>query len=277
MADRRRTEFAERVRRQVASRYAGAEISVDIEGFAMHLKAPGIDASLPLTPLFHQCLRNEAQTPVLISAFVRDVETRIDPRDEPAFSTAGLLWCVRTSDYLSGVARSQELISKSVAGDLIAFIARQIPVNAMRGVAESEWKDSGLTAKEISDAADTNTAQRFAPLLERIHGIDRVPDDGWRISVDELFCGSAILVDEIRQALVEKAQDQVLLAIPDRSVVLVLPASASSAPRFQFRVTREWREAMNPCSRRVLRCDGDLLTAIEPNTRSRELLDWIPG
>jgi hypothetical protein len=277
MVDKRRSEFAERVRRQVASRYAGTEISVDGEGFAIHLKAPGIDVSLPLTPLFHECLRSEAQTPPLISAFVRDIESRIDPRDEPAFSPAGLLWCVRTSDYLSGLARSQELISKSVAGDLVAFVARQIPVNAMRGVAENEWKDSGLTAKEINDAADTNTAERFGSLLERIHGIDRVPGDGWRISVDELFCGSAILVPEIYRALVEKAQDEVLLAIPDRSVVLVLPASAESAPRFHFRVTREWREAMNPCSRSVLRCNGDLLAVAEANPKSRALLDWLPG
>jgi hypothetical protein len=277
MADKVRSEFAERVRKQIASRYTDAEISVDSEGFAMRVNAPGIDVSLPLTPLFHECLRNEAETPTLISAFVRDIESSIDPRSESAFSLSGLLWCVRTADYLSDSTRSDELTSKAVAGDLIAFVARQIPVNAMRGVARSEWKGKGVTASEISTAADNNTAERFGSLLDRVRGIDRVPGDGWRISVDELFCGSAILVPEIRWALTEKAQDDVLVAIPDRSVLLVLPASAKAAPRFAFRVTREWREAMNPCSRQVLLCDGESLTATSPKARPRALLDWLSG
>jgi len=277
MADKRRGDFAERVRKQIASRYAGSEISVDTEGFAMHLKAPGIDISLPLTPLFHECLRNQEQTPSLISAFVSDVEKRINPRDEVEYSLAGLLWCIRTRDYLSDSARAGELISKTVAGDLVAFVARRIPVNAMRGVAQSEWESAGLTSDAVTAAADTNTAEMFASLLERINRIDRVPGDGWRISVDELFCGSAVLVPEIRRALVEKAQDEVLVAIPDRSVVLVLPASAESAPRFQMRATREWREAMNPCSRQVIRCDGEQLATAQATAPSRVLLDWLPG
>jgi hypothetical protein len=277
MADKRRNDFAERVRKQIASRYAGSEISIDSDGFAMRLKASGIDVSLPLTPLFHECLRNEAQTPTLISAFVSDVEKRINPRDDVEFSLAGLLWCIRTRDYLSDSARAGELISKTVAGDLVTFVARQIPVNAMRGVARKEWENAGVTVAHITAAADTNTAERFGSLLERINRIDRVPGDGWRISVDELFCGSAILVPEIRRALVEKAQDEVLVAIPDRSVVLVLPVSAKSAPRFQMRVTREWREAMNPCSREVLACDGESLEVAPDQPRSRALLDWLPG
>ena len=205
------------------------------------------------------------------------MEKRINPRDDAEFSLAGLLWCVRTRDYLSDSARAGELISKTLAGDLVAFVTRQIPVNAMRGVARNEWESTGLTATNITAAADTNTAARFGSLLERINRIDRVPGDGWRISIDELFCGSAILVPEIRRALIEKAQDEVLVAIPDRSVVLVLPVSAKSAPRFQMRVTREWREAMNPCSRQVLACDGESLAVAPDQPKSRALLDWLHG
>jgi hypothetical protein len=277
MGDRQREEFAERVRRQVASRYLDTEIAIDARGFAIRLTAPGVDVSLPLTPLFHECQRRASETPSLISAFVREIESRLNPARETALSPSGLLWCVRTDTYLAESARSGELITREVAGDLVAFVARPIPVNAMRGVAAHELDAAGLDREAVTAAAQANTARRFESLLERIQNIDRVPGDGWRISVDELFCGSALLVPEVRRALVEKAQGEVLLAVPDRSVVLVLPVSAKSAPRFQMRATREWREAMNPCSRQVLRSDGESILASPPEVKPRGVLSWLAG
>jgi hypothetical protein len=75
--------------------------------------------------------------------------------------------------------------------------------------------------------------------------------------------------------MVEKAQDDVLIAVPDRSVVLVLPAGAKSAPRFQMRATREWREAMNPCSREVLLCDGEKLSETPAKAKPSSFLGWL--
>jgi hypothetical protein len=78
-------------------------------------------------------------------------------------------------------------------------------------------------------------------------------------------------------ALAERAGGDVLLGVPDRGAVLALPASLPSAERFQRRVLKEWREAMNPCSREVLITDGQTLHAMSRRTRTSGpvVLPWL--
>jgi hypothetical protein len=69
----------------------------------------------------------------------------------------------------------------------------------------------------------------------------------------------------------------VLIGIPDRGVALAIPAGLPAAQRFAPRVLREWREAMNPCSRDVLLTDGESLRPV-PRRRSPAaamILPWL--
>jgi len=69
----------------------------------------------------------------------------------------------------------------------------------------------------------------------------------------------------------------VLLGVPDRSVLLALPAAMPAADRFARRVLREWREAMNPCSRELLETDGTELRGV-PRRGSRPgtwVMPWL--
>jgi hypothetical protein len=78
-------------------------------------------------------------------------------------------------------------------------------------------------------------------------------------------------------AFATRSGGDVLLAVPDRSVLLALPAALPSADRFSMRVLRAWREAMNPLSRDILVSDGTTLRKLErPGGRPRfELLGWL--
>lgn len=272
-----RPAFAERIRIQLVSRYAGATVDVDPDRFALRVRAPGIDTTLPLAPLHHSVLREPARTPALISAFVASVESQLTRQTPAAFALTRVLWCVRSRGYLEGIARAGDLLVRDVGADLIAFIAEELPASIMRGVPCDEWRDAGHSDDAVRAAADQQLAVRFAPLVHRISAIDRVPADGWRIASDVLFQSSILVAPAVLAALAARAGGDVLLAVPDRSVALALPASLPSADRFPRRVLREWREAMNPCSHELLVTDGISLRAV-PRRKTRAaalVMPWL--
>jgi len=129
----------------------------------------------------------------------------------------------------------------------------------------------------VQRSASANTAARFEPLVARIAQTDRVPADGWRVASDPLFEGSLLMAPAVLAAFAARAGGDVLLGVPDRGVVLALPAALPSAERFPRRVTHEWREAMNPCSRELLVTDGHSLRAVSRKTRlsGPVVLPWL--
>lgn len=271
-----RAAFAERIRIQLTSRYRGARVAVDDERFALRVTGEGLDATLPLAPLQQAVLRDPAQTPALIARFVSGVETQLTPRAYGAFSVDGLVWCVRSADYLRGIARAAELLLREMPGDLVAFAAETLPASSMRGVPRAEWVAAGLDDDAVRASVDRNTERRFAHLGDRIHSADRVPADGWRMAGDHMFQGSALLVPAVLAALSERAGGDVLVAVPDRGVVLALPSRLPAASLFDRRVTREWREAMNPCSHEILETDGVVLRRRDPgNSRRAWVMPWL--
>lgn len=271
-----RAAFAERIRIQLKSRYRGARVDVDDERFALHVTGEGLDATLPLAPLQQAVLRDPAHTPALIARFVTGVESQLTPRAYGRFGVDGLLWCVRSTEYMRGIARASELLVREMPADLVAFAAEALPGASMRGVPRSEWTAAGLDEESVRVAVERNTEQRFAHLVERIRNAERVPADGWRMAGDNMFQGSAMLVTAVLAALVERAEGDVLLAVPDRGVVLALPARLPSASVFDRRVTREWRESMNPCSHEILETDGVELRRRDPGTGRRAwVFPWL--
>ncbi|MBV8194860.1 MAG: hypothetical protein JOY80_04970 [Candidatus Dormibacteraeota bacterium] len=254
-----RRAFAERMRLQLLSRYPGTGAEVDSERFALHINGIGIDATLPLAPLHHAVLRDPAQTPTLIAEWVSGVEHQLTPRTFSTFVMQRVLWCVRSTSYLRTIGRADDLLTRTVAADLVAFVAEELPGSVMRGIPREEWIAAGHADSDVATVASDHTAERFARLVPRIRGAERIPADGWRMASDQLFQSSALLVPEILAALAARAEGDVLLAVPDRSVLLALPAALPSASRFGRRVLREWRESMNPCSHEVLETDGTRL------------------
>lgn len=270
-----RSAFAERVRLQVASRYRGTSVEVDPARYALHVRGTGIDVVLPLATLHAACEREPARIPQLVGEFVRSVESAMVPRSADSVSLARVLWCVRTQRYLESLARSEELLTEPVGGDMVAFVAESLPGQVMRGVARGEWEDTGVDRAQVRRAADTNTAQRFAKVAERVAAIDRIPADGWRLAGDSLYQGSIVMVPSLLRALVERAGGDILIGLPDRALTLVIPASLPAAESFARRVTAEWRESMNPCSRQVLRSDGETVRAVDRPRRQTSLLPWL--
>jgi hypothetical protein len=134
-----------------------------------------------------------------------------------------------------------------------------------------------MSDEDVRRVATANTAARFEPLVGRITHIDRIPADGWRVASEPLFQGSLLMAPAVLAAFAARAGSDVLLAVPDRSVVLALPAALPSAERFPRRVNREWRDAMNPCSREVLLTDGQSLRAVSRRTRlsGPVVLPWL--
>jgi len=176
-----------------------------------------------------------------------------------------LTWCVRTAEYLGDHSREGDLLVRPVAGSLVAFVVEQLPNSIMRGVPREEWAGHGEEA--VVAAADATTAARFATTAKRIREAGRVPRDGWQFNGDALFQASAVLVLDVRRALVERAGGDVLLATPDRSLLLAVPAASEGAASFRRRVRRTWREAFNPCSAEVIGTDGDRLFTVEAPRR----------
>ena len=147
----------------------------------------------------------------------------------------------------------------------------------MRGVPRDEWTAIGLSDKDTRAVATANTVERFEPLVARIARTDRIPADGWRVASDPLFQGSMLMAPRVLAAFAERAGGDVLLGVPDRGAVLAIPAALPSADRFQRRVLKEWRDAMNPCSREVLITDGrQLRAAYRPSRTSVPVvLPWL--
>lgn len=255
--------FAERLRVQFAARHPNLQVEADAARLALRLRGPGVDVTLPLSPLHLECVRRPERTAALIAGFVRASEARLTPgapgsaRNGAGPALGRLLWCVRARDHLADFSRAEELLTVPVAADLVAFVAETLPGSYMRGVPREEW--SGIGDDEVRRAADANTAARFASLPERIRAAGRVARDGWRMGSDALFQGSVLMVPEVMRALVEKGGGEVLVAHPDRSLVLAIPAGADREEGFRRRVLRSWREAMNPVSRAVLVADGTRL------------------
>lgn len=271
-----RDAFVERMRVQLQSRYGGSTVEVDQARYSLRIRAPGVDVAVPLAALHSACEREPARTAALIADFVRSVEARLVPRPaEDMVSPARVLWCVRSTRYLEDLARHDELLIEPLGGDLVAFIAESLPGQVMRGVPREEWEAAGMDVAAIRAAAGHNTQARFSRLRERIATIDRVPADGWRMSGDSLYQGSILMVPALLGALVERSGGEILIGVPDRGLALVLPASLPAAETFGRRVLREWREAMNPCSREVLRSDGTTLRVLEHGRLRTSLLPWL--
>jgi hypothetical protein len=271
-----RAAFAERLRLQVASRYSGTTVEIDPARYSLRVHGRGLDVTLPLAALHRACERQPARTAALIADFVRAAEASMVPQAATeSVSLTRALWCVRSRRYLESLARSEELLTQEIGGDMVAFIAESLPGQVMRGVPHAEWEASGVEEAAVRRAADENTASRFTRVLERIAAIQRIPADGWRLAGDSLYQGSIVMVPAVIRGLVERSGGDVLIGLPDRAVALIIPAALPAAETFGRRVLQEWREAMNPCSRDVLRADGSTLRAVEHGRRNSSLLPWL--
>jgi hypothetical protein len=272
-----RQAFAERIRLQLQSRYRGVEVVIDDAAFALRLKGAGVDVPLPLGPLHHACERAPDRAGSLIADYVRRAERQLSPRAPAEVSPSRLLWCVRGVSYLDGLSRAAELTTRPLGAEMVAFIAETMPGSLMRGVPAADLAAAGLDDVSARAHADANTRTRFSSLPERIRAAERIPADGWRLGSDILFQGSVLLVAEVLAAFVERSGGDVLLAAPDRSEVLAIPAGLPSADRFRMRVVRAWRDAMNPVSRGILVTDGASLSELEaaPRKAGFELLGWL--
>jgi hypothetical protein len=270
-----RGPFAERLRLQIASRYSGSTVEIDPARYSLRVRGPGLDVTLPLAALHAACERQPARTSALIADFVRSAEASMVPRPAETVSLSRVLWCVRSRRYLASLARSEELLAETIGADLVAFIAESLPGQVMRGVSRAEWEAAGMTTTAIRSAADENTAARFSRVVERIAAIERIPADGWRLGGDSLYQGSIVMAKPVLRAFAERSGGDVLIGLPDRAVALVVPARLPSAEIFGRRVLQEWRDAMNPCSREVLRSDGTALTVVERGRRVTSLLPWL--
>jgi hypothetical protein len=277
-----RAAFTERLRTQFAARHPGLQVEADPARLSLRLRGPGVDVVLPLSPLHHQCLRQPERVAALIGDFVRGSEPRLTPGAPGTSPAQGagpiegrLLWCVRARSHLADFSRAAELLSMPVAADLVAFVSEALPGSFMRGVPREEF--AGASDEEIGRAAGANTAARFAALPERIRSAGRVARDGWRMAADPLYQGSVLLVPAVLGALVERAGGEVLIAHPDRSVVLAIPAGAATEEGFRRRVLAGYREAMNPVSRAVLVTDGTRLEEYRPTTARQRLglMGWL--
>ncbi|HUZ70612.1 MAG TPA: hypothetical protein VMU65_12965 [Candidatus Saccharimonadales bacterium] len=272
-----REAFAERLRVQLIARYHHAHVDVDSARFALHITGSGLDLTLPLAPLHHACERDEARTPALIAEYVSSVEHQLTPQPAMMLSTSRLLWCVRNDRSIAKLGRAGDLLRAAIGADLTAFAAEELPGSIMRGVPRDEWVAAGLTDDDVQVATTANTAARFEPLVERIAKTERIPADGWRVASEPLFQGSMLMAPAVLEAFVNRAGGDVLVGVPDRGVVLALPAALPTAERFERRVTREWRDAMNPCSRELMVTDGRSLRATSRRKRlsGPVVLPWL--
>lgn len=273
-----RTAFAERMRLQLQSRYRSCTVSVDPARFAVRLVAPGVDATLPLTPLHTAVQREPERTSSLIADFVSAAEAQLQPRPGAGFSLARALWCVRSRSYLDELTRASELLTREVAGDLVAFVAESLPGSIMRGIPRGEWQERGTEDAAVAAAADRNTAERFAAVAGRVRDAERLTRDGWQYAGDTLFASSLLVVPAVLRAFADRAGGDVLIGVPDRALLLAIPAAAPGAERFGRRVLQAYRDAMTPCSREVLVTDGAGLRVQPREERRRRgptLMAWL--
>ncbi len=273
-----RAAFAERLRLQLQARYRSHSVSVDAARFGLRVAGPGVDVTLGLAALHDATLREPQRTSALIADFVRAAEAQLQPRPGAGFSLARVLWCVRSRGYLDDLSRSAELLRRDVGGDIVAFVAETLPGSIMRGIPRGDWEQAGHDDAAVAAAADRNTAARFASVAERVRSSERIPRDGWQYAGDVLFAGSAVLVPEVLHAFADKAGGDVLLGIPDRALLLAVPAAAPGAERFPRRVQQAFRDAMTPVSRDILVTDGTSISLAQRDNRRRRgpaLMAWL--
>jgi hypothetical protein len=70
----------------------------------------------------------------------------------------------------------------------------------------------------------------------------------------------------------------VLVGVPDRALLLAVPAAAPGAERFARRVQQAYRDAMTPVSRHVVATDGSNLRVLPREDRKRRgptLMAWL--
>jgi hypothetical protein len=272
-----RGTFAERIRLQLTARYHDAHVEVDSARFALHVTGSGLDLTLPLAPLYHACERQPERTPALIGEYVASVEHQLTPQPAMHLSTTRVLWCVRNDHSLAKLSRAGDLLRVHIGGDLTAFAAEELPGSIMRGIPREEWTAGGLTDEDVQRVATANTAARFASLVTRIAQTDRIPADGWRVAAEPLFQGSLLMAPAVLDAFAARAGGDVLIGVPDRGVVLALPAALPAAERFERRVVHEYRNTMNPCSREMLVTDGRSLRSVSRKSRlsGPVVLPWL--
>ena len=276
-----RTVFAERIRLQVSARYRDVQVAVEPSRFAIRLTGDGLAVTVPLTPLHNDCISYPDRVPALIAAWVAGVEKQLTATTSAGFALSGLLWCVRNRAYLADLGRSADLATHEVGGDLVGFVSETLPGSIMRGVPRDEWEQRNISEDEVRKAADANTAQRFAKVTQRLQHVESIPRDGWRISGDALFQASILMVPDLLQAFVTAAGGDVVLGVPDRTLVLAIPESADTLRSFRHRVTQSYREAMAPCSPDLLITDGTTTRPFDerPSARSASLrggwMEWL--
>lgn len=270
--------FVDRLRLQFQARYRDLVVESDYERLSLRLHGPGLpDTTLPLAPLYHDCQRSPSRAPRLISDFVAAAEARLVRRSPLALSLSRVLWCVRTTEYLEAHSGAGELLTRPVAGSLVAFAAESLPNAVMRGLPREEWTAAGLDDEDVRRAAQGNTESRFAAIAERIAATERIPRDGWRLAGDLLFQASLLTVPAVIGALTERVGGPVALAVPERNAVLAIPLSTDEElTRFRQRVLRTFRETLHPLSREVFVAEGEDLRLLEPPRRPRiSLLDRL--
>src|SRR5437879_1414719 len=121
--DPQREAFLERLRLQLEARYTGLEVEAEPARFAVRLRGAGLDTSLPLTPLYEDCLRAPSRTPRRIIDFVNAAAGQLARRAPGGLSLSRVLWCVRTAEYLEDHSGAPDLLTAPVAGPLVAFAA----------------------------------------------------------------------------------------------------------------------------------------------------------
>ncbi|GAC1340065.1 MAG: hypothetical protein NVSMB29_08390 [Candidatus Dormibacteria bacterium] len=273
-----RNAFAERLRLQLESRYRGMSVSVESGRFALLMHGSGVNTRVPLTPIHLDCLREPARTSELVATWVRSMERQLTSALPGEFAAGRLLWCVRSQSYLDELARAGDLLKVELGAEMHGFVAESLPGSVMRGVPRQEWESRGVEEAVVREAADRNTAERFSQLAERIGSAPRVPRDGWRLSGDALFQGSVLMVPAVLEAFAQRAGGEVLIAVPDRGLALALPLSSDRVSAFTRRVNQAYREAMTPCSRRLLVTDGARLREAPRETGTRrgpDLMAWL--
>src|SRR5665213_3766172 len=115
-----RAAFAERLRLQIAARYAATTVEIDPPRYSLRVRGPGLDVTLPLSTLHAACARHPDRTATLIADFVRSVEASMVPRPAETVSLSRVIWCVRSRRYLASLARSDELLGDPVGEPLLA-------------------------------------------------------------------------------------------------------------------------------------------------------------
>jgi hypothetical protein len=274
-----REAFAARLLLQLDARYRDVTAAHEAGRFALRLTAPGLDVSLPLAPLHNACLRDPERAGSRIAHWVSSVEQQLTAAPPAGFAPGGVLWCVRSRRYLAGIGRAEELLHHGVGDDMVAFVSETLPGSVMRGLPRSEWERRGMGADEVGAIATANSTARFARIAERVRRAERIPRDGWRVSGDALFQGSIVMVPPVLAAFAERAGSDVLMAVPDRSLVLAIPSAATGLRAFIHRVNRAYREAMTPCSTELLVTDGVQVRTAGSTARTARrgsrLLPWL--